>query len=507
MSLNDSLKQVLLDVPCHLIIFGATGDLTLRKLLPALYSLEKSGALSKEFTCIAFARREKTLDSYLKEVKKFLAKQLNEQLDEKVWKRFASKIFYHKANFVDPEGFESLLKNLEKKEKSGKKKWNRIFYLATHSKYFIDIIAQLSKHQLIHNSPESIQQHRVVIEKPFGYDLASAKKMQSNILKYLDERQIFRIDHYLGKETVQNLLVFRFSNPVFESMWNRHYIDHIQITVAEDIGIGSRGRFFEENGILRDIAQNHIMQLLCLTTMEPPSQLDALAIQNEKIKLIKSIRPFKTATLKDQIVRAQYTSGKVSGKMVKAYQQEDDVAPNSLVETYFAMQLYIDNWRFSGVPIFLRTGKRLSSRRSEIAIAFKEGPQVLFNKGLNKNLQNTLVLRIQPDEGISFYTNCKSPKLSATPTLNQVEMSFDYLDHFENSSPDAYQRLICDAILNDKTLFTRDDEVMLSWELFEPVLKSWKRSSKPIARYAAGTEGPKESDLLIRKFSRNWRPL
>ncbi len=487
--------------PCIVVFFGATGDLTSRRLVPALYNLLKEGQLPSQFACVGFARRPKTDEQFRTEmceaVKKFSRTQ---PIDESIWNHFQDHLYYHMSEFHDDEGYYKLKARLQDLDHRLGTKGNRIFYLATPPSYFPLICEKLKKENLIYPESEQGSPHpwsRVVIEKPFGHDLASAEKLQAELLKHMKENQIFRIDHWLGKETVQNLLVFRFANSIFESLWNNRYIDHVQITVAEDLGIGTRGKFWEETGLLRDIVQNHVMQLVSLVAMEPPVSLEADSIRDEKVKVLQAIRPL---TQKD-VVRAQYTEGLVNGEDVVGYLQEKDVSPSSKVETYAALRLHVDNWRWSGVPFYLRAGKRLPKRSTEIAITFKDPPGVLFQNTHRKNDSNVLVLQIQPDEGISLKINCKVPG-PASP-IQPVKMDFKYGSYFGTAPPDAYERLICDAILGDSTLFARQDEVLLSWKLLSPIFEWWKEGA--VSTYPSGSWGPEDAERLLSDDGKHWR--
>ncbi|MBP7074486.1 MAG: glucose-6-phosphate dehydrogenase [Rhabdochlamydiaceae bacterium] len=480
--------------PCIVVIFGATGDLTSRKLIPALYNILKAGQLPSQFACVGFARRTKTDGEFRKEMHEAVQKfSRTKPIDEHLWKHFEDHLYYHISEFHDDEGYVKLKQKLEELDHRLGTKGNRIFYFATPSSYFPLIAEKLKKANLIYPELDTGPWSRVIIEKPFGRDLSSAEDLQKELMKHLGENQIFRIDHWLGKETVQNLLVFRFANSIFESLWNNRYIDHIQITVAEDLGIETRGKFWEETGLIRDIVQNHVMQLVSLVGMEPPVSLDANAIRDEKVKVLQAIRPIE----QKDVVLAQYTAGLVGGEDVIGYLQEKDVSPTSQVETYAALRLHIDNWRWSGVPFYLRSGKRLPKRSTEIAITFKDPPGVLFQQGHRKNDPNVFVIQIQPDEGISLKINCKVPG-PASP-IQPVKMDFKYGSYFGTTPPEAYERLICDAILGDSTLFARQDEVLLSWKLLSPVLKG-----KP-STYPAGSWGPVEAEKLLEQDGRHWR--
>lgn len=492
--------------PCIIVIFGATGDLTGRKLLPALYNLAREGQLPAHFACVGFARREKNHETFRNEMLEDVNKySRTKPVDKEIWKTFSEQIFYHTSEFHHDEGYEELNRFLQELDQQFGTKGNRVFYLSTPPSYFPLIVEKLNKHHLIYDA-DKIQDKwsRVIIEKPFGHDLSSAIDLQRELNQHLDESQIYRIDHYLGKETVQNLLVLRFSNPIFEYSWNNHHIDNIQITVGEDIGIGSRGRFFEEAGMLRDIVQNHMMQLLSLVAMEPPTSLKADAIRDEKVKVVESIRPFVEGQFDKSIIRGQYGAGYINGKSVLGYREEENVARDSSVETYVAMELFIDNWRWAGVPFFLRAGKRLPKRATEISITFKDAPGFLFEMTGKKIESNILVIRIQPDEGVSLKMNCKVPGLSSR--IQPVKMDFRYGSYFGSTPPEAYERLICDCMSGDSTLFARADEVLASWRLFTPVLKYWQEN-KPtnFPNYEAGTWGPNEADQLLIKSGRRWR--
>lgn len=492
--------------PCIMVIFGATGDLTARKLLPALYNLVKDGELPANFACVGFARRDKTNEQFRDEMFEAVNKfSRTKPISKEIWDSFKEKIFYHKSEFDDEKGYEELnvlLKNLDDKFQT---KGNRLYYLSTQPSFFPDVIERLYRHDLIYSVHEIKDKwSRVVIEKPFGHDLQSAEKLQNEISQYLDESQIYRIDHYLGKETVQNLLVFRFSNLIFESIWNHRYIDHVEITVSEDIGIGTRGRFFEEAGMVRDIVQNHMMQLLSLVAMEPPTSMEANAIRDEKVKVVQSIRQIPANEFNDYAVRGQYGRGIVDGVEVKGYREEENVAPDSNVETYMALKLFIDNWRWDGVPFYLRAGKRLPKRTTEITISFKNAPSSLFCAKGKKFGQNLLVIRIQPDEGIAFRMNCKVPGM--TSLLQPVKMDFKYESYFGAAPPEAYERLICDCMSGDSTLFARIDEVLASWRLLTPLLHYWETNKAvDFPNYPAGSMGPIAADELLSKDGSHWR--
>jgi glucose-6-phosphate 1-dehydrogenase len=490
---------------CILVIFGATGDLTARKLVPALYNLARDGQLPGHFACVGFARRPKTHDQFRDEMLEAVNQfSRSKRVDPQLWKTFREKLYYLQSEFHDDEGYEELNRFLQKLDNQLGTKGNRLFYLSVQPSFFTTIVEKLSQHHLIYPPDVENKWSRIIIEKPFGEDLESAMKLQQDLIQHLDESQIYRIDHYLGKETVQNLLVFRFGNPIFESVWNNRYIDNVQITVAEEIGIGTRGRFWEEAGMLRDIVQNHMMQLLSLVAMEPPTNLHASSIHDEKVKVLESTRPFPENRLDEFAVRGQYGPGFINGQLVKGYREEDNVNPHSFVETYVALQLFIDNWRWADVPFFLRAGKRLPKRATEIAITFKKAPGYLFQGTSSCIDPNILVIRIQPDEGISFKINCKVPALNNV--IQPVKMDFRYGSYFGSTPPEAYERLICDSMAGDNTLFARDDEVLMSWKLLTPLLMHWKsQPAYDFPNYAAGTWGPESAEEMLQRQGRHWR--
>jgi glucose-6-phosphate 1-dehydrogenase len=487
--------------PTIVVIFGASGDLTKRKLLPALFHLEQSGLLPSDFAVVGVARRP-LQDEFPKDMREGIlqfggVKEGETKLDE-----FMGKVTYHAMNFDDPEGYGKLKSLLESIDQKQGTQGNRLFYLATAPEYFADIIEHLGGRGMA--KPPQGQVH-VIIEKPFGHDLASARQLNDEVNKVFAEDQIFRIDHYLGKETVQNILVFRFANGIFEPVWNRNYVDHVQITAAEDIGIEGRGPFYEKAGALRDVVQNHVMELLSFVALEPPVSFEADAMRREKVKVWRSIQSIHLM----DAVRGQYGPGKVDGKEVKGYRQEDRVDPNSTTETYAALKIGIENWRWAGVPFYLRAGKRLAKRATEITIQFKQPPQLLFKQqtGACKELQpNLITMRIQPDEGISLRFGAKvpSPNMEVCP----VNMNFSYADAFGKSSANGYERLLLDAMLGDATLFAHRDGVEATWTLLTPILDQWA-SSKPkgFPNYAAGTWGPESGDELLGRDGRAWHKL
>lgn len=503
--IEDPSRQTKNVDPCILVIFGATGDLTGRKLLPALYNLSLDAQLPCHFACVGFARRKKTHDEFRDEMLKDINQySRNKPVNNEVWDTFKNQIFYHESDFDNDEGYESLSRFLTTLDAQFGTKGNRVFYLSTQPSYFPLIIEKLNQHKLLYDiNTTQGKWSRVIIEKPFGHNYNSAVQLQKEITAHLDESQIYRIDHFLGKETVQNLLVFRFSNSIFESLWNNNHIKNVQITVSEEMGIGTRGRLWEEAGMLRDIVQNHMMQLLCLVAMEPPTSFKADAIHNEKVKIMEALRHIPIEQIENYAVRGQYGPGYIGGKEVKGYRQEDNVDPNSYVETYAALKLFINNWRWDGVPFYLRAGKRLAKRSTEIAITFKDAPGYLFKDSGVKNEANTLVIRIQPDEGISLKMNCKVPGFGNI--VQPVKMDFLYGAYFGATPPEAYERLICDCMSGDKTLFARVDEVLASWKLLTPVLDHWAtEKASDFPNYMSGTWGPEAANALMDDGSK-WR--
>lgn len=494
--------------PCLMVIFGATGDLTARKLLPALYNLAREGQLPAHFACVGFARRDKSNEVFRTEMRDAVNKYSRiKPIDNALWNSFSEQLYYHRSEFHEDEGYQRLRTFLNDLDLKYDTKGNRVYYLSTQPSFFPLIIEKLHKNGLIYptSNPHG-PWSRVIIEKPFGNDLGSAIGLQQEITKFLDESQIYRIDHYLGKETVQNLLILRFSNPIFESIWNNHSIDHVQITVSEEIGIGTRGNFWEEAGMLRDIVQNHMMQLLSIIAMEPPTSLTAHSIHDEKVKVLESIRPIPKNNFDKYAIRGQYGPGYINGEPVIGYREENNVNPKSNVETYVALELEIDNWRWSGVPFFLRAGKRLPKRATEVAITFKSAPAgCLFQIAGKKIDQNTLVIRIQPDEGMAVKMNCKVPGINSP--IQPVKMDFHYGSYFGLSPPEAYERLLCDCMAGDTTLFARVDEVLASWKLLTPVLEHWHETVPQFPNYASGLWGPQAADVILAKSNRGWRLL
>src|SRR5579862_9289295 len=490
--------------PCAVVIFGATGDLTHRKLVPALYNLAHEGQLPQSFAIVGFARRPKTHEQFRAELRESVAQFSRFQpINPAVWDALAQAIFYHQSEFADASGYKKLGEFLQKLDAERGTAGNRLFYLATAPTEFIGIIDQLGANKLAHSDQAGGPSQRIIVEKPFGRSLATAQALNHELADVFGERQIFRIDHYLGKETVQNIVALRFANEIFEPLWNQKYIDHIQITVAESLGVEDRGGYYDKSGALRDMVQNHMMQLLSLVAMEPPTALEAEVIHDEKVKVLRAIRPITPDQVQQFTVRGQYARGSMAGKPVPAYREEKNVAPDSRTETFVALKLFIDNWRWAGVPFYLRHGKRLPKGVAEIAIQFKAPPAVLFAAESNAPLQpNALVLRIQPDEGIAIRMNAKVPGNALD--LQPVKMDFRYGGSFGALSPEAYERLLHDAIIGDSTLFTRRDEVERSWQIMDAIIAGWNAAPPPFP-YESGTWGPPEADEFIARDGREWR--
>jgi glucose-6-phosphate 1-dehydrogenase len=490
--------------PCTIVIFGASGDLSRRKLIPALYSLAAQNCLARRFAIIGFARTSMTDDEFQKSavdsIKKFAEPGTNN--DEIQCKEFAQALAYVSGEYREPEAFKKLKQRLEELDRAHKLNGNRLFYLATPPDVYPVIIEQLHKAGLA-KSPDGKSWVRIIIEKPFGRDLESAQKLNRTVLEVFDEQQVYRIDHYLGKDTVQNLLVLRFGNGIFEPLWNRNYVEHVQITAAETLGVEQRAAFYETAGATRDMIQSHMLQLTSLVSMEPPAAFDATAVRNEKIKVLQSIRPFTEEIIETEVVRGQYGPGIMPGGSapVPGYRQEPGVKKDSNTETFAAAKILIDNWRWAGVPFYLRTGKRLPSRVTEIAIQFRKAPHLVF-RGQDLS-SNTLVLNVQPDEGISISFHVKLP--GQEMKLKAVTMEFSYQKEFGGGERSAYATLINDCMRGDATLFDRADGVEAAWALVDPILKYFDSHKPNFPNYAAGTWGPREADELLERDGRHWR--
>ncbi len=501
--LDESHKVV---EPCTVVIFGASGDLTARKLITALYHLVKDKQMPPKYAVIGFARREKTDDSWRQELRAALDQfSRTKPVDDKVWAEFASHVFYCQGEFSDSTAYQKLEKQL-----SGlgdpQLRNNLLFYLATSPSQFGEVAEHLHEAGLLHKDEEHAPGwQRIVVEKPFGHDLESARQLNVELTRFAHERQVFRIDHYLGKETVQNILMFRFSNAIFERLWNRDMVDHVQITVSEHLGVGQRGGYYEEAGALRDMVQNHLLQVMSLVAMEPPVSLEAEAMRDEKVKLLKSIRSILPDDVDKQVVRGQYFAGMIDGQLRPGYRQEPKVKSDSNVETFVAAKLFVDNWRWSGVPFYLRTGKYMPLSASEVRIQFRPTPHVLFAALCGNKLDpNALTLRLQPDEGISLRFNGKVPGTSTS--VRPVRMSFSYNSEFGAYTPEAYERLLLEAMAGDATLFIRRDEVEAAWSIVDAIRKGWEGKALSNQEfYAAGTWGPVAADNLLAQRGHVWR--
>ena len=489
--------------PCLMVIFGASGDLTRRKLIPALYNLARSHYLPENFAVVGFSFDAMDAGQF-REAVSAAARELDEAtIEPESWGRFVERLYYMQGDFGDASAFERLRHLIEEVGPRHNTQGNYLFYLATSPAFFSTVIDQLGRARLV--DQEDGHWRRVVIEKPFGRDLESSVALNRQILKVLEEDQIYRIDHYLGKETVQNMMIFRFGNGIFEPVWNRRYIDHVQITVAETVGVERRGGYYETSGALRDMVPNHLLQLVSLTAMEPPNSFAADAVRDEKSKVIHAIQPLHPAECEHCAVRGQYGPGQVEGKPVPGYRAEPNVKPDSTVETFVALKLTIDNWRWAGVPFYLRTGKRMAKRVSEITIQFRQPPFNLFRKTPVERLKpNLLVIQIQPDEGIWLRFGAKTP--GPLLDIGTVRMNFTYADYFGRTPSTGYETLIYDCMIGDSTLFQRADMVEAGWTAIEPLQKAWGAAPPAdFPNYAAGSWGPEEAEELLRRDGRHWR--
>jgi glucose-6-phosphate 1-dehydrogenase len=485
--------------PTALVIFGATGDLAHRKLLPALYNLAHEGALPERFKLIGVARRDKEDQNFREECRVSICEHSRRTPDDEVLAGLLDHVQYVASNFDDPEGYKALRAALDRLDEEAGQPLNRGYYLSTAPEFFPVIVEQIKGAGLHRHEQADV---RCIVEKPFGTDLHSARELQQAVARVFRERQVFRIDHYLGKETVQNVMAFRFANMMFEPVWNRNYIDHIQITAAEDLGIGTRAGYYDQAGALRDLVQNHMLQLVALTCMEPPASFEANKVRDEKVKVLTAITPPDPA----DTVRAQYTAGTSGGEDVAGYLEEQGVPQDSKTETYSALKLEVHNWRWAGVPIYLRTGKRLARKVTEIAVQLKPIPHLAFQTQGSVGVQpNQLILTVQPNEGVSLSLGAKIP--GSRMRIRPVNMEFLYGSAFMSQSPEAYERLIMDAMRGDATLFTRNDEVDAQWSIIDPILEAWHRADGdgPLPTYASGTAGPPEADALLGE--RAWRKL
>jgi glucose-6-phosphate 1-dehydrogenase len=491
--------------PCAIVIFGAAGDLTKRKLLPSLYNLAACRLLPDAFAIVGFARAEMSTDAYREKLRQDLAAHATSEVDPALVQQLVDRSYYVTGNFEDPAAYERLAQTLRQVDQSHGTRSNYLHYLAIAPSYFAEVARQLERAGLVREGAE--QWRRVIVEKPHGTDLESAQALNAELRKALTESQTYRIDHYLGKETVQNILVFRFANGMFEPTWNRRYIDHVQITVAESLGVEGRGGYYDEAGALRDMIPNHMLQLLSLMAMEPPTSFAAEAVREEKAKVLRSIAPLSGEKVLTHAVRGQYGDGQVGGERVPAYRREERVAPRSNTETYAALRLQIDNWRWADVPFYLRTGKRLAARSSEIAIQFRRPPLTLFrDTPVEKLTPNQLVVRIQPEEGIALNFGAKIP--GPAVRVGSVAMDFRYRDHFGQTASTGYETLLYDCMKGDATLFQRADTIEAGWGIVTPVLEVWKAlPARNFPNYAAGSQGPADADELLARDGRKWRKI
>jgi glucose-6-phosphate 1-dehydrogenase len=492
--------------PCNIVIFGATGDLTHRKLLPALFSIEAQGLLPDKLKIIGFARRDYSDVSYRDEVKQSL-----EQFAPELWKdcqhawhRFCHRIVFHRSDFDNAHGFAWLKERLDKYDVTDGTGGNRLFYLATPPVTYSGVIHQLGQAGLAKHDDDGGPFVRIIVEKPFGSDLKTARTLNTDLKAVFDEDQIYRIDHYLGKETVQNIFVFRFANALFEPLWNGKYIDNVQVTVAETVGVEQRAGYFDKAGELRDMVQSHALQILALIAMEPPIALTADDLRDEKVKALRAIKPIRGEDVAKCVVRGQYDAGQIDGRPVPAYREEPNVPPDSVTDSYVALRLDIQNWRWSGVPFYVRAGKRLGQRLTEVNIVFKDIPPILLKQMSHGGIEpNVITMRVQPNEGISMRLGAKPP--GAITRVESVDMDFTYGASFGQRIHDAYERLLMDALLGDASLFTRDDEVEAEWGLITPILETWRKEPPTdLPNYAAGSWGPAAADELVARDGRKW---
>ncbi len=492
-----------LRTPCVMVIIGIDGDLAKRKLFPALYNLMSGCFLPERFAIVGLDRLEMTTEEFRVRLDRVIGDYLPSDVDRSVWQALSERVHYLPGNFQEGLTYRRLNDLLQQVDAAAGTGGNYIFYMATNPSLFGQIVTQLGQYGLTVERDDTWR--RVVIEKPFGHDLESARALNRELQRVLQERQIYRIDHYLGKETVQNILVFRFANGIFEPVWNHQYIDHVQITVAESLGVEHRGRYYEEAGALRDMVPNHLLQLLCFLAMEPPNSFAADAVRDEKAKVLRGVVPLSSLDVLRFVAFGQYGPGTTDGKPVAGYRTEPHVAPTSMTETFVAMKLFIDNWRWAGVPFYLRTGKRLARRLTEIVVQFKRAPFMLFRKtAVDRLAPNVLVIRIQPDEGISLRFDAKVP--GPTVRIGTVDMDFQYADYFGNAPNTGYETLLHDAMAGDATLFQRADNIELGWAIVQMILDVWKSlpATAAFPNYHSGSWGPSEAEALLRREGREW---
>jgi glucose-6-phosphate 1-dehydrogenase len=503
--LREGLRLERVPDPHVTVLFGATGDLSHRKVFPALAQLWRTNLLPMDWMLVAVGRRDYTDDSFREEIAKALKQFSRVPLEPAIERQFLQRIAYHQGNFDEDPMYDALVERLDKIDREHETGGNRLFYLATPPSHFPAIVSELGRCGLDHEHHGG-GWRRIVIEKPFGRDLDSAKRLNREVGKVFRESQVYRIDHYLGKETVRNLLVFRFANGIFEPLWNRRYVDHVQITMAESIGVEERGSFYEETGATRDVLQNHLLQLLSLVAMEPPATFEADALRDEKVKVIRAIDHLSPDEIRHDVIRGQYGPGWIAGASVPGYREEHEVDPQSETETFVAAKLFIDDWRWSGVPFYLRSGKRMPKRVTEIAIQFKGVPHRLFADAEGDPEPNLLAIRIQPDEGILLRFGSKVPGLGLD--IRTVNMDFTYGSAFSTDAPEAYETLLLDAMLGDASLFTRADEVEAAWGIVTPILEEWTEEPAPaFPNYEAGSWGPDAALELIARDGRRWRRI
>jgi glucose-6-phosphate 1-dehydrogenase len=489
--------------PCIMVIFGAAGDLTRRKLIPALYNLARAELLSREFAILGIAHNSMSDEDFRNKLSDDIRKYAGSDIDPDIWEWFRRRLYYVTGDFDDKNLYSQLSATLAKVDQEHATRGNYFFYLATAPNFFGTVVEQLASVGLMEEKNGSWR--RVIVEKPFGHDIDSARALNQQLLRFVGEKQIYRIDHYLGKETVQNILAFRFANGIFEPIWNRRYIDHVQISVAETVGVEQRGSYYDQAGALRDMVPNHIMQLISLTSMEPPVSFEANAVRDEQAKVLHAIQPLSSEEVLTRSVRGQYGPGVLNGSRVPGYRNEPDVPPDSRTETFVAMKLAIDNWRWADVPVYLRTGKRLAAQNTQIVIQFRRAPFVLFRDTPVENLMpNQLVLHIQPEEGISLQFAAKVP--GPIMRLGAVDMNFQYADYFGTHPSTGYERLLHDCMIGDATLFQRADMVEAGWCVVSPALDVWRAlPPRNFPNYPAGSWGPREADELLERDGRQWR--